>query len=78
MAANTNMGAPSTSSGDFSSNSSNTETYSRKPRRTKSLSYLGANDYTPGEIRRIKERLLRYYTIVTVINIVALSWKVTK
>lgn len=73
MAANTNMGAPSTSSGDFSSNSSNTETYSRKPRRTKSLSYLGANDYTPGEIRRIKERLLRYYTIVTVINIVVLS-----
>ncbi|XP_066258755.1 MFS-type transporter SLC18B1-like [Euwallacea similis] len=50
-------GASSSSAG-FSSNSSNLEIY-RKPRRSKSLSHLMVENYTAGEIRMIKERLLR-------------------
>ncbi|KAL1513328.1 hypothetical protein ABEB36_002750 [Hypothenemus hampei] len=44
----------------FSSNSSNSTGESfLKHRRSKSLSHIVPDDYTPGEIRRIKERLLR-------------------
>ncbi|XP_066143414.1 MFS-type transporter SLC18B1-like isoform X2 [Euwallacea fornicatus] len=52
------IAGPSSSSAGFSSNSSNLEIY-WKPRRSKSLSFLMVDNYTAGEIRMIKERLLR-------------------